>query len=197
MDGGLGLIFSRISRRVLEMESGKRRDVVYVHMLKYPVYYWLDPKRVEEGQRRAATNPSVLMSYLVHAGALRYVRPAREMCVKLHVNTANVTPHVKRRFIKDSKVTLCGTADAVLLLKGEPAIPIEIKSTRRRVDRPPPEWRLQASIYAYLYASPYAVLAVINLVDGEEYDHVVEPISEKRLKGIVERWLRGEYPSKK
>ena len=168
-------------RRYLERDPG----IVYAHMLEDTVWAALEP--VEP-----VATPYMLMGELLHAAAEALLAPGREMCRSMPVDSEGVPAEVAERFIRGGRVTVCGTPDAVL----PDGTPVELKTTRRRPRNGalPWRWRHRAEVYAWLAGKP-ALLVVLHLVEGEEYDYTVQSPSSGKMLRRINMWLRGRYPN--
>jgi len=186
----VGILQERIAEAMKRYARGRRPDVVYVHMLDAPVWVAL-------AEKGAPASGEVLVGEIIHLGAERVLDPAEERCREVQVSAEGAVPPALERFVKfgpEGKpfVEVCGRADG--LHEGRP---VELKTTRssRRPRSPEREWVRRARMYAWLYGADRGYVAVFNVITGEEEDHEVPAYTDEEVREILEKWLRGEFPS--
>jgi hypothetical protein len=185
----MGILQERIIEAMKRYED-RKYDIIYVHMLDSPIWVALS------GGSKTKSN-SMIVGEVVHQGAERVLDDVEEKCRTLHVNIDNVVPPALERFIKfDSNgkpyVEICGKADGFYN-----DFPVELKTTRsnRKPRTPSKEWIRRARLYAWLYGKSKGILVIFNVITGEEVDHVLDAFTDEEVREMVEKWLRGEFPS--
>jgi len=158
--------------------------VVYAHYLDEPVYAAISELTSGPGDM----NGYMIVGELIHAGVEALLGPVEMRCRRVRVEPRAVVPGAEVFLGEDGSVEVCGTADALV-----DGVPVEVKTTR--LSRKPLEkWRRRAALYAWLYGSPAAYLAVINVVSGDYREYRVDALDTGEVKRMLEDWLAGLFP---
>lgn len=185
----MGILHERILEAMKRYED-RKADIIYVHMLDTSIWNALS------GRGRRISN-DMIVGEIVHQGAERVLDPVKEKCRKINISLDGVVPPALERFVKfDSEgkpyVEICGKADGFYN-----GYPVELKTTRsnKKPRHPNKEWIRRGRIYAWLYEVEKGYVIVFNVITGEEYDHETPAYTDEEMRDIVEKWLRGEFPS--
>ena len=183
----MGILRDKIIEAMKRYEN-RRPDVIYAHMLDDTVWNALR-------ERRKITS-EMIVGEIVHQGAERILDEPEPKCRKLYIRVDGIVKEAYERFVKLDEhgfyVEVCGSADGLI-----DGIPVELKTTRspNKLRKPPKHWVRRSRIYAWLYNTGKAYLIVFNLITGDEHDHAVPQYTDEEMREIVEKWLRGEFPS--
>ena len=121
---------------------------------------------------------SIMMGFLVQYGLERFME-------SIGLRKSSITWR-KVITIDDVKIVLSGKPDYEAVIDGK-IVPVEVKFTRKSIDRPYPSYVTQCSTYAWLCNAPYCKLLIFT-PDGA-HEHDIEPITEETLRLIVKKWL--------
>ena len=191
----MGILLDKLKDAVKEYEK-RKSDIIYAHHLDDTVWVALEEKGIPP---EMLENPYILIGELVHRGVDRVLQPSRPACRQVAVPASIVVRldgRIVERWVKfDGEkhyVTVCGKSDAFVEIGGV-AYPVELKTTRMNHDNGVPmKWIRRTETYAWLYRADEALLIVINLVSGDEYNLFVK--RPERFEDRVINWLRGRYP---
>jgi len=170
--------------------ENRKPDIIYIHMLDDTIYNTLS-------KRDNHISNEMIVGEIVHQGAERVLDDVDARCREIKINLERVIPPAIERFVKyDSKnepfVIVCGKADGFYN-----GYPVELKTTRsnNKPKQPNKEWIRRGKLYAWLYGVEKGYVVVFNVITAEEENYELPAYTDDEMKDIVEKWLRGEFPS--